>query len=143
MKLFVQQYYPVFSLEEMRRIDRTLGGKYQVNERVFSLVYKVIENDTVTVEEAGIHDIFKDRQKFDIGFENLMGLAEYACNRRSRQPQTQLMQAELMEEYFEFYRQLLQEDTPEALVNAAGIDRRVAGKVRLNEKQIARVNQMY
>ena len=28
-------------------------------------------------------------------------------------------------------------------MNAAGIDRRVAGKVQLNEKQIARVNQIY
>lgn len=84
VKLFVQQYYPVFNLDEMTRIDRTLGHKYQVNERVFSLVYKVIENDTVTVEQAGIESVFTDKQKFDIGFETLMGLVEYACNRRSR-----------------------------------------------------------
>lgn len=72
-----------------------------------------------------------------------MGLVEYACNRRSRQPQIQLMQSELLEQYFQFYQELLQQDTQEALVNAAGIDRRVAGKVPLNEKQIARVNQIY
>lgn len=45
----------------MGRIDRTLGPKYQVNERVFSLVYTVIENETVTVEQAGIESVFRDK----------------------------------------------------------------------------------